>query len=249
MQSITKNMTENIEKTMGTTQEMAKSQQRAFEALTDNFRSFQGRNAEVAKGWSDFLELQEKNSKAAQDLFTSGMRFAELGQRNASFAQKWMGQGVNLWRDQAESNARTAEAVARSASEQQESFRKLAEQWTSTYQSLFSSFGSYAEEGLKNAQQLAEQTTRQGLKVAEEAVEQTERVVEQTVEQTERMARQADPTRLPIEGYDDLNVSEVSAKLDGLTTAELTKVEAYEKGNKNRETVREQIERKVKAAS
>lgn len=34
-----------------------------------------------------------------------------------------------------------------------------------------------------------------------------------------------------------------------MTAAELTKVEAYEKGNKNRETVIEQIERKVKAAS
>ena len=245
MQSITKNM----EKTMGTTQEMAKSQQRAFEALTDNFRSFQDRNAEVAKGWSDFLELQQSNSKATQDLFTSGMRFAELGQRNVRFMQKWMGQGVNVWRDQAESSVRTAEVVAQSASEQQESFRKLAEQWTSTYQSLFSSFGSYAEEGLKNAQQLTEQTTRHGMKVAEEAVEQTEQVVERTVEQTERMARQADPTRLPIKGYDELNVSEVSEKLDGLTTAELTKLEAYEKGNKNRETIIEQIERKVKAAS
>jgi hypothetical protein len=138
--------------------------------------------------------------------------------------------------------------VPPSASEQQESFRKLAEQWTSTYQGLFSSFGSYAEEGLRNAQQLTEQTTRQGLKVAEEAVEQTEQVVEQTVEQTERMARQADPTRLPIEDYDDLNASEVSAKLDGLTTAELTKVESYEQANKNRETVIEEIGRKIKAA-
>ena len=245
MQSITKNM----EKTMDTTQEMAKSQQRAFEALADNVRSFQGRNAEVAKGWSDFLELQQSNSKAAQDLFTSSMRFAELGQRNVRFMQKWMGQGVNFMRNQSESSARTAEVVAQSASEQQESFRKLAEQWTSTYQGLFASFGSYAEEGLKNAQQLTEQTTHQGLRVAEEAVEQTEQVIEQTVEQTERMARQADPTRLPIKGYDELNVSEVSAKLDGLTAAELTKLEAYEKGNKNRDTVIEQIERKIKATS
>lgn len=245
MQSITN----NIEKTTRTAQEITKSQQRAFEALTDNFLSFQRRNTEVARGWSEFLKLQESNARAAQDLFNSSMRFAELQQRNVRFAQEWMGYGLNFWRDQAEGNTRTAEAVARSASEQREGFRKLAEQWASTYEGFFSSWGSYAEEGLKNVQQIAgqglqaaEQNTRQGLRVAEE-------VAEEAVEQTERTVRQADPNWLPVENYDDLNVSEVTAKLDGLTAAELKKVEAYEKRNKNRETVIEQIERKIKAAS
>ena len=236
---------QSIEKTTRTAQEITKSQQRAFEALADNFLSFQRRNAEVARGWSELLKLQESNARAAQDLFTSGVRFAELQQRNVRFAQEWMGYGVNFWRNQAESNASAAEVVAQSAAEQQESFRKLAEQWASTYEGFFSSWNSYAKEGLKGVQQVTEQglenverTTRQGLRIAEDAAEQTERTV-----------RQADPNQLPIKDYDDLNVSEVSAKLDGLTVAELRKVEAYEKRNKNRETVVEQIERKIKAAS
>jgi DNA polymerase sigma len=231
-------ITNNIEKATRTSQEITRSQQRAFEALSNNFLSFQSRNAEVARGWSEFLKLQESNAKAAQDLFTSSIRFAEIQQRNVRFAREWMGYGVNFWRDQTENNVRTAEIVARSVSEQQEGVRKLAEQWVSTYEGFSSSWGSYAEQGLKDAQQATERATRQGLRVAEEAVEQTERA-----------ARQADPNRLPIEGYDELNVSEVSARLDGLTTAELKKVEAYEKRNKNRETVIEQIERKIKAAS
>ena len=236
---------QSIEKTTRTAQEITRSQQKAFGAITDNFVSFQRRNAEVARGWTEFLKLQESNARAAQDLFTSFMRFAELQQRNVRYVQEWMDYGVNFWRDQAESNANTAEVVARSASEQQEGVRELAQQWASTYERLFSSWGSYAEEGLKSAQQLTEQglenvdrTARQGLKVAEEAAEQTERVV-----------RQADPNQLPIENYDELNASEVAAKLDGLTAAELKKVEAYEKRNKNRETVVEQIERKMKVVS
>lgn len=240
---------QSIEKTTRTAQEITRSQQRAFETITDNFLSFQRRNAEVSRGWSEFLKLQENNAKAAQDLFDSGVRLAEIQQRNVRFAREWMGYGVNFWRDQAENNVRAAEVVARSASEQREGFRKLAEQWASNYEGFFSSWGSYAEEGLKSAQQLTEQTTRHGLKVAEEAADQIEQVTEQTVDQTERMARQADPTRLPIEGYDELNVSEVSAKLDGLTVAELEKVQAYEKGNKNRETVITQVEHEIKAAS
>ena len=236
---------QSIEKTTRTAQEITKSQQRAFEALTGNFVSFQRRNAEVARGWTEFLKLQESNARAAQDLFTSVMRFAELQQRNVRFVQEWMDYGVNFWRDQAESNAGAAEVVAQSASEQQESVRELGQQWASAYESFFSSWGSYAEEGLKSAQQFTEQglenagrTARQGLRVAEEAAEQTERAV-----------RQADPNQLPIENYDELNASEISAKLDGLTAAELKKVEAYEKRNKNRETVLEQIGRKIKAVS
>ena len=123
----------------------------------------------------------------------------------------------------------------RSASEQQESVRDLAQQWASAYENFFTSWSSYAGEGLKTAQQFTEQgienagrTARQGLKVAEEVAEQTEQVV-----------RQADPNQLPIENYDELNASDVAAKLDGLSAAELKKVEAYEKRNKNRETVLE----------
>ncbi len=228
----------NIEKTTRTAREITESQQRTFEAFADNFLSFQKRNAEFAQGWADLLKLQESNARAAQELFTSGMRFAEVQQRNVRFAQEWMSHGLDFWRDQNEGNVQAAEVVARSASEQQEGFRKLAEQWVGVYGSLFSSWGSYAREGLKSAQETTEQTARQGLRLAEDAVEQTRQT-----------ARQADPDRLPIEGYDDLNVSEVAAKLGGLTVAELRKVQAYEARNKDRETVIEQIDRKIKATS
>ena len=58
-----------------------------------------------------------------------------------------------------------------------------------------------------------------------------------------------DIRRLPIEDYDELYVSEVTAKLDSLSTAELEKVRDYEKRTKNRESIIEQIERKIKTAS
>ncbi len=96
---------QSIEKTtrtaQGTAQEITKSQRRAFEALTDNFLSFQRRNARAARGFTELLKLQESNAKAARDLFTSGLRFAELQQRNVSSAQEWMGYGANFLRDQA----------------------------------------------------------------------------------------------------------------------------------------------------
>ncbi len=54
---------------------------------------------------------------------------------------------------------------------------------------------------------------------------------------------------LPISNYDKLNVEEISKKIDGLSAAEVRALQTYEKLNKNRETVNEQFDRKLKAAS
>ncbi len=53
----------------------------------------------------------------------------------------------------------------------------------------------------------------------------------------------------PIAGYYDLNVKEIGNRLDGMTAAEIRRVREYEKRNKNRETLIEQFDRKLRAAS
>ena len=53
----------------------------------------------------------------------------------------------------------------------------------------------------------------------------------------------------PIPDYDELNVEKVKGMLDGLTAAQIREVREYEKRNKNRETLIEQFDRKLKAAS
>jgi hypothetical protein len=53
----------------------------------------------------------------------------------------------------------------------------------------------------------------------------------------------------PIAGYDELNVKEIGDRLDSMTAAEIRTVREYEKRNKNRETMMEQFDRKLKAAS
>ena len=55
--------------------------------------------------------------------------------------------------------------------------------------------------------------------------------------------------RFPIEGYDELNVEEVSARLDALSTEELREVRDYEERTKNRETVLEQLDRRIRGGS
>ena len=52
----------------------------------------------------------------------------------------------------------------------------------------------------------------------------------------------------PIEGYDDLNVDEIAGQLDDLSEEELKRVRDYERRNKDRDTLLERLERKIKAA-
>jgi hypothetical protein len=53
----------------------------------------------------------------------------------------------------------------------------------------------------------------------------------------------------PIEGYDELNVGEISEQLDDLSEEDLKKVRDYERRNKSRDTLLEQLDRKIKTTS
>ena len=53
----------------------------------------------------------------------------------------------------------------------------------------------------------------------------------------------------PIAGYDDKNVAEISSMLDGLSEEQLRTVREYERRHKNRDSLIEQIDRKIKAAN
>ncbi len=60
---------------------------------------------------------------------------------------------------------------------------------------------------------------------------------------------EANRAAFPIAGYDELNVKEIADRLDSFTAAEIRTIREYEKRNKNRETLIEQFDRKLKAAS
>ncbi|WP_273847137.1 hypothetical protein [Rubrobacter calidifluminis] len=68
---------------------------------------------------------------------------------------------------------------------------------------------------------------RQGLRLIEGGIEETE---------------------LPIEGYDDLSVAEISKRLDGLSVEEIRIIRDYERLHKNRESLLEQLDRRLKPA-
>jgi hypothetical protein len=256
--------TANIDKTARTAYEMAEAQRDSFEAIAENFAAAQRRGIGIAEGGLEFMRLQEQNARAAQEFFSNGVRLLQLQQRNAQFVQGWMGEAVEVVREQTEQNARTAETFARTLSRQQEGFRALSQGWARAYRDFFSPFAYFREgvrtfqratqQGLEATEQVArqglkasEEATRQGLRVAEEATEQTDKVLRKTEKVTrEAELRTAVLAALKTTDYEGLTVEEVSKRIDGLPTEQLKKVREFEKNNKNRETLIEQIDRKIR---
>ena len=260
--------TTNIDKMTRTTREMAEAQRDSYEALAENLAAFQRRSVGLAQDGMEFLRLQEQNAKAAQQWFASSARVAQLQQRNFGFAQEWLREGAEAVREQTEHNLRTAEAFARSARKQQEGFRALTHELIEVYEGFFFSPFNYAQEGLRTLQQAteqglktsqrvveqgaeaSEQVARQGLRVAEEATERTEEVLRKTEEATREVELRASVLgALQTDNYEGLTVAEITEKLDELSADDLKKLRELEKRTKDRESLVERIDRKIRTNS
>jgi Asp-tRNA(Asn)/Glu-tRNA(Gln) amidotransferase C subunit len=88
-----------------------------------------------------------------------------------------------------------------------------------------------------SAAQTAQQTARETQSTAAEA---TARVIETTAPKN---------GSVPIADYDEKTVWEITSRLDALTDEQLRRVKDYEQRTKNRETLLQQIERRIQRAS
>ena len=104
-----------------------------------------------------------------------------------------------------------------------------------------------------DAQKKAEQTQKATETAAKSAQKGSEPAAEETQKSTEIAAKDVqnntETATFPIEGYDEMNLDEVSERLDGLSVDELKRVRKYEKANKNRGTLRKEMKRKIKTTS
>jgi hypothetical protein len=197
-----------------------------------------------------------------------------LQEQNARFAQNWFTATVEFWRNQAETNRRTAEALAENFRKQQEGLRGMAREGAEAYTELLGTPFEYAQRAVREGQQLTREGTEQGVRAVQEvsqigvrAAEQTAQNGAQTAERATRNAQQgarnaeqqgnraaatrsaSNGSEFPVENYDELTVDEVSERLDGLSAEEMKRVRTYEKRHKSRETLIEQLDRKINAAS
>ena len=78
------------------------------------------------------------------------------------------------------------------------------------------------------------------------ATSATSRTMDATTESAERMAETA---TFPIAGYDEMNVEEVSERLDALTDEQIRRLRDYERSNQNRKTLMDRFESRLRASS
>jgi hypothetical protein len=96
------------------------------------------------------------------------------------------------------------------------------------------------------AQKVTETAAKSAQKSSEPAAEETQKSTEIAAKDAQKNTETA---TFPIEGYDEMNLDEVSKRLDSLSVDELKRVRKYEKDNKNRRTLRKEMKRKIKSTS
>ena len=110
------------------------------------------------------------------------------------------------------------------------------------------------EPATNGAQMVTETAAKDDQKNTEIAAkDDAQKKAEQTQKSTEIAAKDVqkntETATFPIEGYDEMNLDEVSKRLGGLSVDELKRVRKYEKDNKNRRTLRKEMKRKIKSTS
>jgi len=114
-----------------------------------------------------------------------------------------------------------------------------------------------AKDARKNTEIAAKDTQKAEAQKAEKAAEETQKATEtaaksaqnSTEPAAEKTQKSTGAATFPIEGYDEMNVGEVSERLDGPSADELKRVGKYEKDNKDRGSLRKEMKQKTKTTS
>ena len=163
---------------------------------------------------------------------------AESAQRQQQRAQEFSELVTNNLREQSEAGRANAQQLSEQAARQREAYAQFLNDAFSRYRAGTEQATQSAQEGMRTLTD----TTAGLLGTAAGAVGATAGA---TVEGAEQAAEAA---VFPIEGYDEMNVDEVSKRLEGLSVEELQLVRDYEELNKGRETLLEQMDRKIRSA-
>jgi hypothetical protein len=206
---------------------------------------------EGAKNMVDRGRVQDVNEAAARFAETLADSYrvvygqaTESAERQQQRAQEFSELVSSNLRQQSEAGRANAQQLSEEAARQQEAGQALARESVESYtQFLNDAFSRY-----RGGTEQAAASAREGVRTLSETTTgllgTATGAVGATVEGAERAA---EATVFPIEGYDDMNVDEISKHLDDLSMEELQLVRDYEELNKRRQTLLEQMDRKIRA--
>ena len=179
------------------------------------------------------LPVQEQSRSEVPELATDGAQkvteaAAKDARKNTEIAAK----------DTQKAEAQKAEKVAKEA----EKAEKAAKEEQKAEKAAKAEKAEKVAKDTRKAEKAAEETQKATETAAKSAQNSTEPAAEKTQKST-------GAATFPIEGYDEMNVGEVSERLDGLSADELKRVGKYEKDNKDRGSLRKEMKQKTKTTS
>jgi signal transduction histidine kinase len=160
------------------------------------------------------------------------------------------------------------QSLAEQIQKQQQYSQQMIQELMNTYSQLLNTPGSYLSEQAEQQQQTLQQTAQQWMEQAKLQQQSFQEQAQQQQQSFQQMTQEVMSTysqlfniplsyakeglkdaQFPIEGYDELTVEEASGRLGALSTEDLREVRDYEERNKNRETVLEQLDRRIRGGS
>ena len=149
------------------------------------------------------------------------------------------------------------QSLAEQIQKQQQYSQQMTQELMNTYMQLLNTPGSYLSGQAEQQQQTLQQTAQQWMEQAQQQQQSFQQMTQEVMSTYSQLwniplsyAKEGlKDAQFPIEGYDGLTVEEVSACLDALSAEDLREVRDYEERNKMRETILEQLDRKIRSGS
>jgi arsenate reductase-like glutaredoxin family protein len=151
---------------------------------------------------------------------------------------------------------------------QQQTSQQMTQEMMETYMQLLNTPGSYVSGQAQQQQQTLQQTAQQWMEQAQQQRQTFQEQAQQQQQSFQQMTQEVLNTYaqlfniplsyakqglrdagFPVENYDDLNADEISRRVGGLSVEELRVVRDYEERGKNRDTVLEQLDRRIRSGS
>ena len=171
-------------------------------------------------------------------------------QRQGRLAQDFSERVMDHLREQAQSGQAASERLADQSRRQREAGQAFARESVNAYMDFLDTAFSQYREGAQRAAGSAEEGARIGTRAVSDVVGIATGATRDTADiaaDTTRDTAESVAGQPPFADYDDMNVDEITEQLDGLSEAELRRVRNYEQGNKNRETLIVQVDRRLEA--
>jgi hypothetical protein len=160
------------------------------------------------------------------------------------------------------------QSLAEQIQKQQQYSQQMTQELINTYMQLLNTPGSYLSGQAEQQHQTIQQTARQWMEQAQQQQQSFQQQAQEQQQAFQQMTQEVMSTyselfniplsyakegireaQFPIEGYDELSVEEVNERLGALSAEDLREVRDYEERNKVRETILEQLDRRIRSGS